>query len=99
MTKEELIKQEIRNKDALEFCKKQSMLEQMVGNEQWKHYHYAVNALEKQILKDPIPRDLWELGTATGSSCPNCGYDFPIGYLHNYCWECGQAVKLKAVIE
>lgn len=37
----------VRNEDALEYCKKQSMLEQMVGNETWRHYHYAVKALEE----------------------------------------------------
>ena len=37
----------VRNEDALEYCKKQSMLEQMVGNETWRHYHYAAKALEE----------------------------------------------------
>ena len=44
----------IRNQDALEYCKKQSMLEQMVGNEVWKHYEYAAKALNKQIPQKPI---------------------------------------------
>lgn len=44
----------IRNQDALEYCKKQSMLEQMVGNEVWKHYEYAAKALKKQISQKPL---------------------------------------------
>ena len=44
----------VRNEDALEYCKKQAMLEQMVGNESWRHYSYAVTALEKQLPKKPI---------------------------------------------
>lgn len=44
----------VRNQDSLEYCKKQSMLEQMVGNEVWKHYEYATKALKKQIPKKPI---------------------------------------------
>lgn len=54
----------------------------------------AIQALEKQIPKKPLARDLWELGTAIGSSCPTCGYDFPIGNYrrYEYCPECGQAL-------
>ena len=36
-----------RNEEALEYCRKQSMLEQMVGNETWKHYDTASKALEE----------------------------------------------------
>lgn len=44
---------EVRNQDALEYCKKQSMLEQIVGNETWRHYEHAAMALKKQIPKKP----------------------------------------------
>ena len=54
----------------------------------------AISALEKLIPKKPIGRDLFELGTATGHTCPTCGYDFPIGnykpYKHRP--ECGQRI-------
>lgn len=55
----------------------------------------ACQALEKQIPKKPFPRDLFELGTATGHTCPTCGYDFPIGNYKPYkhCPECGQRIK------
>lgn len=55
----------------------------------------AIKALEKQIPKKPVGRDLFELGTATGHTCPTCGYDFPIGNYKPYkhCPECGQRIK------
>ena len=54
-----------------------------------------VEALEKQIPKKLVARDLFEMSTATGHSCPSCGYDFPIGIyrLYKYCPECGQAIE------
>ena len=52
----------------------------------------ACKALEKQIPKKPIARDLWELGTAEGYSCPNCGLDIPYTKHPKYCEECGQAL-------
>lgn len=55
----------------------------------------VINALEKQIPKKLVARDLFEMSTATGHSCPSCGYDFPIGIyrLYKYCPECGQAIE------
>jgi ribosomal protein S27AE len=55
----------------------------------------AFEALKKQIPQKPNKRDLWELATATGHSCPNCGNDFPIGIYkpYKYCPDCGQAIK------
>jgi len=53
----------------------------------------AICAVNKQIPTKPFPRDLWELGTAQGSSCSNCGYDFPVSYIEPYCCKCGQAIK------
>ena len=49
---------------------------------------------EKQIPKKPMCRDLFELGSGIGHSCPTCGYDFPIGNYKPYkhCPECGQAI-------
>ena len=90
---EDETRQIVRLEDALEFCKKQSMLEQMVSNEDWKHYSIASEAIKKRIPTKPLPRDLWELGTATGSTCPYCGYDFPVSYYEPYCCKCGQAIK------
>lgn len=43
----------IKSEDALTYCTKQSMLEQMVGNEKWLHYYYAGIALGKQIPQKP----------------------------------------------
>ena len=85
----------VRNQDALEYCKKQAMLEQMVGNESWRHYYYAVDALEKQIPKrpdiwdnkyyfSPTPNDDW------GYECPCCG-NRDIDYPEHHCI-CGQAL-------
>lgn len=57
----------VRNQDALEYVKTQSMLAQMVGSETWKHFEYASYALKKQIPKKPIhvhevyPKHDWKL--------------------------------------
>ncbi len=53
----------------------------------------AKKALQKEIPLQPLERDLWELGTATGYSCPNCGYDLPVGYFRKRCCECGQSLN------
>ena len=87
----------VRNEDALEYCQKQSMLEQMVASEKWKHYHYASEALEKQIPEIPsiegdgycpegnLVYDTW--------ICPNCGKDYEIEYDdYDYCPKCGQKI-------
>lgn len=86
----------IRNQDAYEYCKKQCMLEQMVGNETWKHYQYAVFALDKQI---PVQPDLEGDGYYNGELvydtgiCPTCGQDYEIEYhTPKYCENCGQAL-------
>jgi hypothetical protein len=50
-------RQIIRLEDALEFCKKQSMFEQVVSNEDWKHYSIAAEAIKKRIPTKPFPRD------------------------------------------
>ena len=80
----------VRLEDALEFCKKQSMLEQVVSNEDWKHYSVATNAIEKQISKKPVfDKD----GCLV---CGNCGSYFGIrtetNFIEGYCWECGQKI-------
>lgn len=84
----------VRNQDALEYCKKQSMLEQMVGDEKWKHYEYAVKALKKQIPRQPI---FWihqyydsRFEDDWGYECPCCG-NRDIDYPEHHC-TCGQAL-------
>ena len=57
-----------------------------------KAVEIAKNAIQKQIPTKPYTRDLWELGTAMGYSCPTCGYDFPVSYFEACCCECGQAI-------
>lgn len=54
-----------------------------------------VEAFKKATPTMPYTRDLWELGTAEGYSCPTCGYDFPVSYFELYCCKCGQAIKYK----
>ena len=83
----------VRLEDALEYCKKQSMLEQVVSSENWKHYSAAADALEKQI---PKHYELWN----NQCSCPNCNklfgsYDQLKTLIHwemPYCKFCGQAL-------
>ena len=76
---------------ALEFCKKQSVLEQYVSDEKWKHFDIAVGAIEKQIPKKPI-------GRHTSYKCPICdrrvrsgkgSSSFGVDY---FCQRCGQAL-------
>lgn len=88
------IYQLIRNQDALEYCKKRAMLEQMVGDEKWKHYEYAAKALKKQIPRQPI---FWRhqyydsrFEDDWGYECPCCG-NRDIDYPEHHCI-CGQAL-------
>lgn len=62
---------------------------------QLEHEKMVLDALEKRLPTKPYTRDLWELGTAEGYSCPSCGYDFPVSYFEPYCCKCGQAIKYK----
>lgn len=85
----------VRNEDALEYCKKQAMLEQMVGNEAWRYYEYAVKALKKQIPRTPIVwrHQYWyapEIDDDWGYQCPCCG-NRDIDYPEHHCI-CGQAL-------
>ena len=79
----------IRNEDALEYCKKQSMLEQMVGNETWRHYEYAAKA-----LKTRIPKKVKYIETTTDNHllgyCPSC--TLKVLDENKFCCECGQAL-------
>mgnify|MGYP001352512549 CR=1 FL=1 len=45
----------------------------------------AVEALEKQIPKEPIYKENGNI------ECPSCNCE-ALRY-HNYCWNCGQALK------
>lgn len=80
----------VRLEDALEFCKKQSMLEQYVSNEEWKHYSIAVDAIEKQIPQRPIEDGYY----GEPAVCPNCGGNVinqcDNDYQFQCCHYCGQ---------
>lgn len=76
---------------ALEFCKKESMLEQYVSDEKWKYFDVAVNAIEKQI-----PKKL-KVEYTSGSGvvnlyyfCPSCN-SFRMES-RKYCSNCGQSL-------
>ena len=81
----------VRNQDALEYCKKQSMLEQMLGNDTWRHYEYAAKALEKRIPKKPVFYTSW---FSDAPNCPSCGVFLGIPHIDNdmFCNKCGQAI-------
>ena len=84
----------VRLEDALEFCKKQSMLEQYVSNEEWKHYSIAVDAIKKQIPQKPIEDGYYD----EPAVCPNCGCNV-VKFVDNYCnvqfcHFCGQKLDL-----
>lgn len=83
------IYQLVRNQDALEYCKKQSMLEQMVGDEKWKHYEYAAKALKKQIPKRVKHIESTTDGHLLGY-CPSC--ILKVLDENKFCYECGQAL-------
>ena len=81
---------------ALEFCKKESMLEQYVSDEKWKYFDVAANAIEKQM-----PKKI-HISPYIYTRC-NCGYEFSIHYGDGYygvpeekkthfCPNCGQAL-------
>lgn len=56
----------------------------------------AIEALGRMTPTKPTERDLWELGTAVGHCCPECGYKFPINGNSPHCKECGQAIDWEA---
>lgn len=82
---------------ALEFCKEQSVLEQYVSDEKWKHFDVAVSAIEKQIPKTPIKRNSvcysksveGEEFYAYDYHCPLCGVK--VNGEKHHC-PCGQAL-------
>ena len=96
------------NLDELQF-KLKDELEEYVKNSELGYYadktsvklqdDYCIKEEKKKLLKQvpkkPYARDLWELGTAEGHSCPTCGYDFPVSYFEPYCCKCGQAINYK----
>lgn len=77
-----------RLEDALEFFKKQSVLEQVVSNdEKSRCFSLAVDALEKQIPKKPLEeKRYYGIG-----KCPTCNAVF-MDNTTNYCGNCGQAI-------
>lgn len=82
----------VRNQDAYEYCRKQSMLELTVGDEKWKHYEYAAQAIDKQI-----PKRVTNTGYVYGYThhCPSCGHQVEkraYGIYDKYCHTCGQAL-------
>lgn len=70
---------------ALEFCKKQSVLEQYVSDEKWKHFDVAVNAIEKQIPQKPIKRN--------GLVRTGRGYELLDEKEQEYCSKCNRLVQ------
>lgn len=100
MTVEEA-KKIARLEDALEFMKKQSVLEQVVSeDDKSRHFSLAVKALEKQIPKKPHPKEKYNSGYAM--HCPTCNNYiclephkrdiFPSNIANAYCRRCGQAL-------
>lgn len=67
------------------------------GENAYKAYEMAIEALEKQIPQSPT---MWGDGYCDGElvmesyECPNCGciYDFDTDGKLNYCHNCGQAI-------
>ena len=91
----------VRNEDALEYCKKQSVLAQMVGNESWRYYEYAAKALKKQIPREPIvwKHQYWyapEIDDDWGYQCPCCA-NRDIDYPEHHCI-CGQALDWSEIV-
>lgn len=52
----------------------------------------AINALEKQIPKKPIPTEEQDIRYAMNYTCPSCGKHFTGTGIANYCYHCGQAL-------
>ena len=52
----------------------------------------AVEALEKQIPKKPIPTEEQDIRYVMNYICPSCGKHFSGTGIANYCYHCGQAL-------
>ena len=55
----------------------------------------AINALEKQIPKKPIPTEEQHIRYSMSYVCPLCGHYFSGTGIANYCYHCGQALDWK----
>lgn len=58
-----------------------------------KAYDMAVEALEKQIPKEPIENRKERIRYTSVYSCPSCGGGFTGTGIADYCYHCGQALK------
>lgn len=55
-------------------------------------FETAINALEKQIPKKPIPTEEQNIRYVMNYTCPSCGKHFIGTGIANYCYHCGQAL-------
>lgn len=52
----------------------------------------AIEALKKQIPKEPIPQDRQHIRYSMNYICPSCGKGFSGTGIAAYCYHCGQAL-------
>ena len=55
-------------------------------------FETAIEALEKQVAKKPIPTERQVMRYAMNYICPSCGEHFSGTGIANYCYHCGQAL-------
>lgn len=55
-------------------------------------FETAINALEKQMPKKPIPTEEQDIRYVMNYTCPSCGKHFSGTGIANYCYHCGQAL-------
>ena len=55
-------------------------------------FEVAIEALEKQIPKKPIPAEEQNARYAMKYTCPSCGKHFTGTGIADYCYHCGQAL-------
>ena len=58
-----------------------------------KAYDMAVEALEKQIPKEPVKNRKEHIRYTSVYSCPSCGGRFAGTGIADYCYHCGQSLK------
>ena len=55
-------------------------------------FETAIEALEKQVAKKPIPTEEQNIRYVMNYTCPSCGKHFTGTGIANHCYQCGQAL-------
>ena len=76
-----------------------SIVKCAIGEVEWNYpldyaeaFEVAIEALEKQVVKKPIPAEEQDIRYVMKYTCPSCGKHFTGTGIADYCYHCGQAL-------